>query len=41
MYNEERMMQFFNALSTICVEFFGIEAACFASADKRFSYQTE
>ena len=29
-YKEERMLRFFNAIATICVEYLGIDAACFA-----------
>lgn len=38
-YKEERMLRFFNAIATICVEYLGIDAACFASADKQYTYQ--
>ena len=41
MYKEERMLQFFNAIATICVEYLGIDAACFASDDKRYAYQKD
>lgn len=40
-YKEERMLWFFNAIATICVEYLGIEAACFASDDKQYSYQSD
>lgn len=40
-YKEERMLQFFNAIATICVEYLGIDAACFASDDKRYAYQSD
>lgn len=40
-YKEERMMQFFNAIATICVEYLGIDAACFASDDKQYTYQSD
>ena len=40
-YKEERMLRFFNAIATICVEYLGIDAACFASDDKRYAYQKD
>ena len=40
-YKEERMLRFFNAIATICVEYLGIDAACFASDDKQYSYQSD
>ena len=40
-YEQERMMQFFNAIATICVEYIGMDAACFASNDKLYSYKTD
>lgn len=40
-YKEERMLRFFNAIATICVEYLGIDAACFASEDKQYSYQSD
>ena len=40
-YKEERMLRFFNAIATICVEYLGIEAACFASDDKQYSYKSD
>ena len=40
-YKEERMLRFFNAIATICVEYLGIEAACFASDDKQYIYQSD
>ena len=40
-YKEERMMRFFNAIATICVDHLGMDAACFASADKQYAYQTD
>lgn len=40
-YKEERMLRFFNALATICVEYLGIDAACFASDDKQYTYQSD
>lgn len=38
-YQRERMADFFNGIATICVEYLGIEAGCFASSDKHFSYR--
>lgn len=35
----ERMMDFFNGIATICVEYLGMEADCFASSDKRYTYR--
>ena len=40
-YKEERMMRFFNAIATICVEYIGMDAACFTSDDKQYAYQTD
>ena len=40
-YKEERMLRFFNAIATICVEYLGIDAACFASDDKLYTYQSD
>lgn len=40
-YKEERMLRFFNAIATICVEYLGIEAACFASDDKQYAYSPD
>lgn len=40
-YKEERMLRFFNAIATICVEYLGIEAACFASDDNQYSYKSD
>lgn len=40
-YKEERMMRFFNAIATICVEYIGMDAACFASDDKLYTYQSD
>lgn len=34
-------MRFFNAIATICVENIGLDAVCFASDDKLFSYQSD
>lgn len=40
-YKEERMLRFFNAIATICVEYLGIDAASFASDDKQYIYQSD
>ncbi|WP_308285046.1 nucleotidyltransferase domain-containing protein, partial [Prevotella sp.] len=40
-YKEERMLRFFNAIATICAEYLGIDATCFASDDKQYSYQSD
>lgn len=40
-YKEERMLRFFNAIATICVECLGIDVACFASDDKQYTYQSD
>ena len=40
-YKEERMLRFFNAIATICVEYLGIDATCFASDDKQYTYQSD
>ena len=40
-YKEERMLRFFNAIATICVEYLGIDAACFASDNKLYTYQSD
>lgn len=40
-YKEDRMLRFFNAIATICVEYLGIDAACFASDDKQYTYQSD
>lgn len=40
-YKEERMMRFFNAIATICVEYLGLNAACFASNGKQYSYKSD
>lgn len=40
-YKEERMLRFFNAITTICAEYLGIDAACFASDDKQYTYQSD
>ena len=40
-YKEERMLRFFNAIATICVEHLGIDVACFDSDDKQYAYQLD
>lgn len=40
-YKEERMMRFFNAIATICVEYLGLNAAYFASDGKQYSYKSD
>lgn len=40
-YKEERMLRFFNAIATICVEHLGMDAACFASDDKQYAYSPD
>lgn len=40
-YKKERMLRFFNAIATICVEYLGIDATCFASDNKQYSYQSD
>ena len=40
-YKEERMLRFFYAIATICMDHLGIDAASFASADKRYSYKSD
>lgn len=40
-YKEEGMLRFFNAIATICVEYLGINVACFASDDKLYTYQSD
>lgn len=40
-YKEERMQRFFNGIATICVENIGLDADCFASDDRLFSYQPD
>ena len=40
-YKEERMLRFFDAIATICVEYLGIDATCFASDDKQYTYQSD
>ena len=40
-YKEERMLRFFNAIATICVEYMGMDAGCFASDGKEYSYESD
>lgn len=40
-WEEERMLRFFNAIATICVECLGIDVACFGSGDKQYTYQSD
>lgn len=40
-YKEERMLRFFYAIATICVEYLGIDAASFVSDDKQYTYQSD
>lgn len=40
-YKEQRMTRFFNAIATICVEYFGMGAACFSSEDSRFAFERD
>ena len=40
-YKEERILRFFNALATICVDRLGMDSACFASDDKQYVYQQD
>lgn len=40
-YKEERILRFFNAIATICVEYLDIDAACFASDNKLYYYQSD
>lgn len=35
------MLRFFNAIATICAEYLGIDATCFASDDKQYSYKSD
>lgn len=35
------MLRFFNAIATICVEYLGIDVACFGSDDKQYAYQQD
>ena len=39
-YSEDRMLQFFDAIATICVEYLGMDAACFVSDDGSCGYRT-
>lgn len=38
-YKEERMLDFFNGIATVCVEYLGINGTCFASGDEKYSYK--
>lgn len=38
-YKSERMLDFFNGIATICVEYLGIDGSCFAADDEKFSYK--
>ena len=40
-YKQERMMDFFNGIATICVSHLGFSPDCFTSDDKSRSYKTE
>lgn len=40
-YKRERMIDLFNGIATICVEYLGMEADCFGSLDKYNSYQRD
>lgn len=40
-YKSERMLGFFNGIATICVEYLGMDATCFASGDNVYSYQSD
>lgn len=40
-YKEERMMRFFNAIATICVNHIGMNTACFSSDDNQYAYQKD
>lgn len=40
-YDRERMMGFYNGIATICVDYLGIDAACFASDDGLLSYNPD
>lgn len=37
-YRSERMLDFFNGIATVCVEHLGMDACCFASDDRQYSY---
>lgn len=38
-YKSERMLEFFNGIATICVEYLGIDDSCFSADDEKFSYK--
>lgn len=38
-YKSERILDFFNGLVTICVDYLGIDGFCFAENDAKFSYK--
>lgn len=40
-YKRERMLDFFNGIATICVEYLGMDATCFASIDGCFAYRCD
>lgn len=40
-YKRERMLDFFNGIATICVEYLGMAATCFASIDGCFAYRCD
>lgn len=40
-YHRERMTDFFNGIATICVEYLGMDATCFASIDGCFAYRRD
>lgn len=40
-YKQERMMDFFNGIATICVSHLGFSPDCFTSDDKSYSYKIE
>lgn len=40
-YHQERMSDFFNGIATICVEYLGMDATCFASIDGCFAYRCD
>lgn len=38
-YKSERMLEFFNGIATICVEYLGIDGSRFSADDEKFSYK--
>lgn len=40
-YKRERMLDFFSGIATICVEYLGMDATCFASFDGCFAYRRD